>query len=113
VIAIDVYSSSGDTSYTPKAGFALLIVTIKQQNHGSQPTTANGAVDWSLQDSSGAKFPLIPQSAYGSFPQENVGAGETATGTLVYEVPSDKEHVLLIFSPAGGGNQATWEISRG
>lgn len=113
MITIADYSSSGDTSYTPKAGDGLLVFNINQQNRGSQPVTAHGAADWSLRDDQGTAFPLITQSGYGTFPATSVAAGETATGTLVYEVPTSTRHVLLTFAPATGGTQATWDVPLG
>jgi Domain of unknown function (DUF4352) len=113
MITIQTYSSTGDTSYTPPAGSRLLVFTISQQNRGSQPATANGAADWSLQDNSGTTFALVTQSGYGTFATQSVEAGQTATGTLVYEVPTTTQHVLLTFNSATDGSQANWDVSPG
>jgi hypothetical protein len=113
MITIQAYSSTGDTNYTPKAGYSLLVFTISQQNRGSQPATANGAADWSLQDSSRTTFALVTQSGYGTFASQSVEAGQTATGTLVYEVPTNTQHFLLTFNSVTDGTQASWDVSPG
>jgi hypothetical protein len=102
--------SSGDSSYTPPKGKQLFLIAISEQNRSSQVASVNGAVNWSLQDSTGTSFQVV-HSAYGEMPVENVEAGATSTGELVYEVPTSVGHLTLTFAPASGDGPKIWDIS--
>jgi hypothetical protein len=70
----------------------------------------NGAADWSLQDSAGTTFEVV-KTAYGEMPVDQVEAGATSGGELVYEVPTDTHHFTLTFAPTSGDGQNIWDIS--
>ena len=110
ITVTNVSLSSGDSSYTPPQGKQLFLIAISQQNRSSQVASVSGAVDWSLQDSTGTSFQVI-HSAYGEMPVENVEAGATSTGELVYEVPTSVGHLTLTFAPASGGDPKIWDLS--
>lgn len=102
--------SSGDSSYTPPEGKQLFIIGISEQNRSSQVASVNGAAGWSLQDNTGTAFQLV-HSAYGEMPVENVEAGNTSTGDLIYEVPNSARQITLTFTPTSEGGPKIWDIS--
>lgn len=101
--------SSGDSAYQPQAGNHYLVLEVTQQNQSAEALTVNSQTEWMLRDSTGQAYSLVTTD-YGAPPSGAIDAGASQQGQLVYEVPSSEQQFTLTFAPAGGSEQATWDI---
>lgn len=104
-----VTPSSGDSAYQPQAGNDYLVLEVTQQNRSSQALAVHSQMEWVLHDSAGHSYTLVATD-YGEPPSGTIDAGDAQQGQLVYEVPSSEHQFTLTFAPAGGSEQATWDI---
>ena len=98
--------SSGDSSYTPAKGKRLLIFAINEQNQSKQVASVKGAADWDLRDGNGNSYKVVKTA------EDNVEAGVSVNGELVYEIPADMNtFVLTVGLLSAGGSLKSWDIA--